>query len=67
MTKIQNLKDKEQVMCGKPSADPKSWIEDIILNFIEQSQENTLQGSCQEKAFENPLVGFANGADPILG
>jgi len=53
-------------MCGKPSADPKSWIEDVILNFIEQSPENTLQGPFQEKSFENPLVGFANGADPIF-
>ena len=67
VTKIQNSKNNEQAMCGKASADPKSWIEDIILNFIEQSQENTLQGPFQEKAFENPLVGFANGADPILG
>ena len=53
-------------MCGKPGADPKSWIEDVILNFIERSAENTLQGPFQEKAFENPLVGFANGADPIF-
>ena len=53
-------------MCGKLSADPKSWIEDVIFDFIEQSPENTLQGPFQEKAFENPLVGFANGADPIF-
>ena len=53
-------------MCGKPSTDPKSWIKDVILNFIERSPENTLQGPFQEKAFENPLVGFANGADPIF-
>jgi len=66
MTKIQNSLDKEQVMCGKLSADPKSWIEDAILNFIERSPENTLQGPFQEKAFENPLVGFANGADSIF-
>lgn len=53
-------------MSGNSSANPKSWLEDVILNFIEHSPENTLQGPFQEKAFENPLLGFANGADPIF-
>jgi len=45
---------------------PAAWIEEVIRDFIERSPENTLQGPFQEKAFENPLVGFANGADPIF-
>jgi len=53
-------------MIASTAADPKSWIEDVIWNFIERSPENTLQGLFQEKAFENALVGFANGADPIF-
>jgi epoxyqueuosine reductase len=48
------------------TADPAVWIENVIRDFIERSPENTLQGAFQEKAFENPLVGFANGADPIF-
>ena len=43
-----------------------AWIEAVIWDFIERSPENTLQGPFQEKAFENPLVGFSNGADPIF-
>ena len=43
-----------------------AWIEAVIRDFIEDSPENTLQGPFQEKAFENPLVGYASGADPIF-
>jgi len=46
--------------------DPAAWIEHVIGDFIERSPENTLQGPFEEQAFENPLVGFANGADPIF-
>jgi epoxyqueuosine reductase QueG len=46
-------------------ADPAAWIEEVIKEFIEHSPENTLQGAFQEKAFENPLVGFSRGDDPI--
>jgi epoxyqueuosine reductase len=45
---------------------PAVWLEAVIGDFIERSPENTLQGSFQEKAFEIPLVGFANGADPVF-
>ena len=47
--------------------DPAAWIEDIIKDFIDRSPENTLQGPFREKAFENPLVGFSNGDDPLTG
>jgi epoxyqueuosine reductase QueG len=42
-----------------------AWIENVILDFIENSPENTLQGSFHEKAFENPLVGFSSGDDAL--
>ena len=37
----------------------------MIEDFIERSPENTLQNQAQEKAFENPLVGFSKGDDPL--
>jgi Uncharacterized Fe-S protein len=43
-----------------------SWIESIIQDFIEHSPQNTLQNPNQDKAFENPLVGFSRGDDPIF-
>ena len=52
-------------MTTATKADPGKWIEDIINEFIDQSPENTLQGPFQEKAFENTLVGFASGDDPL--
>jgi ferredoxin len=53
-------------MTTAPKADLAQWIEDVIRDFVEQSPENTLQGPYQEKAFENPLVGFSSGDDPIF-
>jgi len=49
-----------------PKADPANWIENVISDFIENSPENTLQGPYSEKAFENPLVGFASGDDALF-
>lgn len=43
----------------------ETWLQDIILDFIQNSPENTLQGPFDEKAFENPLVGFSRGDDPL--
>ena len=42
------------------------WIISMITDFIEKSPENTLQNINQEKAFDKPLVGFSNGADPLF-
>lgn len=44
---------------------PGVWVEAIIQDFIEGSQENTLQNAANDKAFENPVVGFSNGDDPL--
>jgi len=46
--------------------DPAVWIEDVIGDFVDRSPQNNLQGPFQEKAFENPLVGFSSGDDPIF-
>ena len=43
-----------------------TWLQDIIEDFIENSPENTLQGPFDEKAFENPLIGFSRGDDPLF-
>ncbi len=37
----------------------------IIRKFIAYSPENTLKNQTNEKAFENPLVGFSRGDDPL--
>ncbi len=42
-------------------------VESIIKNFINQSPENSIQTLTDppEKAWNEPLVGFSNGSDPI--
>ena len=47
------------------ATDLAKWINDIIVEFIVNSTENTLQNADNEKAFDEPLVGFSGGDDPI--
>ena len=52
--------DKEQM-----SRDTGAWIENIIRDFIANSPLNTMQDESNEAAWDDVLVGFASGADPI--
>ena len=44
-----------------------AWIQGIIEDVVATSEENTLKLPTGEKSFDTPLVGFANGADPLFG
>ena len=44
----------------------KKWVEGTIKAFILTSPENNLQNAENEKAWAEPLVGFAGGADPLF-
>ena len=41
------------------------WINDLIRDFIAASPLNSLQDKAGEQAWDQALVGFASGADPI--
>jgi len=45
--------------------DSAAWITQTILDFLQNSPENSLANGTTEKAWETALVGFSNGADPI--
>lgn len=45
--------------------DPKKWIKGIIIDFINTSPSNNIQNDAQNRAWDQALVGFASGADPI--
>lgn len=45
--------------------DPAAWISDIVKSFINESPENTMRNKTNEKAWDEPLVAFSNGADPL--
>ena len=51
---------------GKPTVNG-AWIRSVVENFVATSKENTLNMPTGEKAFDTPLVGFANGADSLFG
>lgn len=52
-------------MTEKGREDKSSWVENIILEFIQRSPENNLQNETNEKAWEDALVGFSRGDDPL--
>ncbi len=52
--------DKELI-----SHDAGAWIENIIQAFIATSPRNTMEDESGEAAWDDVLVGFASGADPI--
>ena len=44
--------------------DPGEWITAIIQEFCE-GPENTLRNEMNERAWDDPLVGFSSGGDPL--
>jgi len=49
----------------RPEENMASWIESIVLDFIQQSPDNTMENPAKEQSFEEALVGFSKGDDPI--
>ncbi len=45
-------------------AEHASWLRKTITDFVNDSQENCIGGSYDEKAWTEPLVGFSHGDDP---
>ena len=50
-------------MMDSPQSD---WIRNLIEAFLDDPSENNLQNQTGERAFADPLVGFAEGADPLF-
>ncbi len=46
-------------------SDPREWIAERVKGFLATSPLNTLGEPGGEKAWEEPLVGFSSGADPL--
>lgn len=43
----------------------RSWLSDMISEFVQNSPENSLKIEPDEKAWDEVLVGFSSGADPL--
>lgn len=43
----------------------ETWVKELIQKFIDVSPLNTMQNPANDPAWEEVLVGFASGADPI--
>jgi len=51
---------------SKGLEDLKVWITDIVDSFIARSPLNNLQNKAADPAWDEALVGFASGADPLF-
>lgn len=47
------------------SSDPALWVKSIISDFLARPSENMLWNRGTEKAWDDPLVGFSRGDDPL--
>ena len=45
--------------------DVSVWVDAIIKGFVRESPENSLKNEDDERAWDDPLVGFSRGDDPI--
>lgn len=52
--------------CKKQIDDPAVWIENLIRKFCQTSPENSMNFEHSERIFDEPLIGFSSGADPLF-
>ena len=45
--------------------DMRIWLSNLVTEFVQNSPENSLKMEIEEKAWDEPLVGFSSGADPL--
>ena len=45
--------------------DMQIWLSNIVSDFVRDSPANSLRREPDEKAWDEPLVGFSSGADPL--
>lgn len=58
---------KQGIMFGRHHKDEDLtvWIENAIKSFVNNSPKNSLMNEKNEKAWEEPLVGFSNGNNSL--
>jgi epoxyqueuosine reductase len=47
------------------SVDAKIWVSEFIEKFVKNSADNSLRMDPDEKAWDEVLIGFSSGADPL--
>jgi ferredoxin len=60
-----SIEDQASMNKGQ-SKELNGWIERIMRDFLLNSRENTLRNKAEEKAFEEVLIGFSSGDDPLF-
>lgn len=54
-----------EVSGREESQDRSKWVEGLVNDFLRQSPENTLRMPGNERAWDDALVGFSRGDDPL--
>lgn len=45
--------------------DPGRFLQETVREFCQNSSSNSLKNADNERAYDEPLVGFSSGADPL--
>jgi epoxyqueuosine reductase len=45
--------------------DAATWLEETIARFVSESPDNSVRNEAKERAWDEPLVGFSRGDDPL--
>jgi epoxyqueuosine reductase len=56
------VSEKREPQVGQ---DPSHWLVESIREFCRNSPENSLKNAAHDRAYDEPLVGFSSGADPL--
>jgi epoxyqueuosine reductase QueG len=56
-----NDKSRQKLRSGEGS----SWLQEEVRDFLIHSPENTLANQAKDRAFEEAIVGFSRGDDPL--
>ena len=49
----------------EPMGDPSVWLESAIKGFCLDSPDNSLKNKENDRAWDEPLIGFSSGGDPV--
>lgn len=49
-----------------PIIDPSNWVFDLLSQYLDNSPENFLDAQMKERIWDEPLVGFSRGDDPLF-
>jgi epoxyqueuosine reductase len=62
---VSSMNDFAAIAADSPQKADAGWITSLIIDYVAKSPNNTIKNAENEKAWADPLVGFAKGDDSL--